>query len=65
MKKKRNKYDEFKMELASDIFADIKNGYDGDLTGRQSGMEAAFAVREIIKEMDSESKKSQTQQKRQ
>ncbi len=56
MKKKHNEFNAFKMELASDISADIKDGYNGDLTARQSGAEGARVARKILEDMEMEAK---------
>ncbi len=58
MKKKHNEFNAFKMELASDISADIKDGYNGDLTARQSGAEGARVARKILEDLESESRAS-------
>ena len=57
MKKKHNEFNAFKMELASDISADIKDYPNGDVvTSRGSGAEGARVARKIIEDIESQSR---------
>ena len=57
MKKNHNEFDPFKMELASDISADIKDYPNGDVvTSRGSGAEGARVATKIIKDIESQSR---------
>ena len=57
MKKKHNELNAFKMELASDISADIKDYPNGDaVTSRGYGAEGARVARKIIEDIESESR---------
>lgn len=57
MKKKHNEFNAFKMELASDISADIKDYPNGDaVTSRGYGAEGARVARKIIEDIENESR---------
>ena len=56
MKNKHDEFNAFKMELASDISADIKDYPNGDITSRQSGAEGARVARKILEDIESESR---------
>ncbi len=43
----------FKMEAASEVGVNLKEGYNGDLTSRQAGSVGGQMVRKMIKDMES------------
>ena len=45
----RNALDKFKMEAASEVGVNIKQGYNGDLTSRQAGSVGGQMVKKMIK----------------
>lgn len=44
----REAMDKFKMEAASEVGVDLKNGYNGDLTSRQAGSVGGQMVKKMI-----------------
>ncbi len=44
----REAMDRFKMEAASEVGVNLKNGYNGDLTSRQAGSVGGQMVRKMI-----------------
>ena len=44
----------FKMECASEVGVDLKQGYNGDLTSRQNGSVGGEMVRQMIKRQEEE-----------
>lgn len=56
MKKKKRTANAFTMELASDLYADTKEGYNGNLTNKHSGFEAIIGARQILENMEMEAK---------
>ena len=44
----REALDRFKMEAASEIGVNLKNGYNGDLTSKQSGSVGGQMVKKMI-----------------
>jgi hypothetical protein len=44
--------DRFKMEVASEIGVPLKQGYNGDLTSRESGSIGGEMVRQMIKKQE-------------
>ena len=44
----REAMDKFKMEAASEIGVNLKNGYNGDLTSRQAGSVGGQMVKKMI-----------------
>lgn len=44
--------DRFKMEVASEIGVPLKQGYNGDLTSRQTGSVGGEMVRQMIKRQE-------------
>ncbi len=40
--------DKFKMEAASEVGVDLKNGYNGDLTSREAGSVGGQMVKKMI-----------------
>ena len=41
--------DKFKMECASEVGVDLKNGYNGDLTAKENGSVGGQMVKKMIK----------------
>ena len=48
----REALDRFKMEVASEIGVPLKQGYNGDLTSRESGSIGGEMVRQMIKKQE-------------
>lgn len=46
----RNALDKFKMEAASEVGVNLKQGYNGDLTSRQAGSVGGQMVKVVIPE---------------
>ena len=44
----RDAMDKFKMEAASDVGVNLKNGYNGDLTSREAGSVGGQMVKKMI-----------------
>lgn len=44
--------DKFKMEAASEVGINLKNGYNGDLTSREAGSIGGQMVKEMIKKYE-------------
>ena len=44
----REAMDKFKMEAASDVGVNLKNGYHGDLTSREAGSVGGQMVKKMI-----------------
>lgn len=44
--------DKFKMEVASELGVNLKNGYNGDLTSREAGSIGGEMVRKMIKKQE-------------
>ena len=44
----REAMDRFKMEAASEVGVNLKNGYNGDLTARQAGSIGGMMVKKMI-----------------
>ena len=44
----REPMDKFKMEAASEVGVNLKNGYNGDLTSRQAGSIGGQMVKKMI-----------------
>lgn len=42
----------FKMEVASELGVNLKNGYNGDLTSREAGSIGGEMVRQMIKKQE-------------
>lgn len=45
----RDAMEKFKMEAASEVGVNLKNGYNGDLTSRQAGSIGGQMVKKMIK----------------
>lgn len=44
----RDAMDKFKMEAASEVGINLKNGYNGDLTSRQAGSVGGQMVKKMV-----------------
>ena len=44
--------DKFKMEAASDVGVDLKQGYNGDLTSKQAGSVGGQMVKKMIEQYE-------------
>lgn len=51
-KKKNQAMEQFKMEAASEVGVDLKNGYNGDLTSKQTGSVGGQMVKKMIEDME-------------
>ena len=47
-KEAQNALDRFKMEVASEIGVNLKDGYNGDLTSKQNGSVGGYMVKKMI-----------------
>ena len=48
----REAMDKFKMEAANEVGVNLKQGYNGDLTSRESGSIGGEMVRQMIKKQE-------------
>ena len=48
--------DQFKMEAASEVGVNLKNGYNGDLTARQAGSVGGQMVKKMIEKYENDIK---------
>ena len=48
----REALDKFKMEAASEVGVDLKQGYDGHLTSREAGSVGGQMVKKMIEEYE-------------
>ena len=48
--------DKFKMEAASEVGVNLKQGYNGDLTSKQAGSVGGQMVKKMIEEMENKMK---------
>ena len=48
----REALDRFKMEAASDVGVNLKQGYNGDLTSKQAGSVGGQMVKKMIQEYE-------------
>ena len=48
--------DRFKMEAASEVGVNLKEGYNGDLTSREAGSVGGQMVKKMIEDMESRMK---------
>ena len=46
--------DKFKMEVASEVGVNLKQGYNGDLTSKQAGTVGGNMVRKLIQQAESQ-----------
>ena len=51
-KKNSQAMEQFKMEAASELGIDLKKGYNGDLTSRQTGSVGGQMVKKMIEDME-------------
>jgi small acid-soluble spore protein D (minor alpha/beta-type SASP) len=54
----REAMDKFKMEAASEVGVNLKNGYNGDLTSRQAGSIGGQMVKKMIEEYENSHKQN-------
>ena len=52
----REALDKFKMEAASEVGVNLKNGYNGDLTSRQAGSVGGQMVKKMIESYENGTK---------
>ena len=52
----REALDRFKMEAASDVGVNLKQGYNGDLTSKEAGSIGGEMVRRMIKKQEEQMK---------
>ena len=50
--------DQFKMEAASEVGVNLKQGYNGDLTSRQAGSIGGQMVKKMVEKYENEIKAS-------
>lgn len=50
----REALDKFKMEAASEVGVNLKDGYNGDLTSRQAGSVGGQMVKKMIEKYENE-----------
>ena len=48
----REALDKFKMEAASEVGVNLKQGYNGDLTSRQAGSVGGYMGKKMIEEQE-------------
>ena len=48
----REALDKFKMEAASEVGVNLKNGYNGDLTSKQAGSVGGQMVKKMIEQYE-------------
>ena len=46
--------EKFKMEVASEVGVNLKNGYNGDLTSKQAGTVGGNMVKKLIQQAESQ-----------
>ena len=51
-KEAQNALDRFKMEVASEIGVNLKDGYNGDLTSKQNGSVGRYMVKKMIEQQE-------------
>ena len=51
-KEAQNALDRFKMEVASEIGVNLKDGYNGDLTSKQTGSVGGYMVKKMIEQQE-------------
>ena len=51
-KEAQNALDRFKMEVASQIGVNLKDGYNGDLTSKQNGSVGGYMVKKMIEQQE-------------
>ncbi|MDD3239003.1 MAG: alpha/beta-type small acid-soluble spore protein [Lachnospira sp.] len=53
-KEAKEALDRFKMEVASEIGVNLKDGYNGDLTSAEAGSVGGYMVKKMIKRQEEE-----------
>lgn len=56
-KEAKEALDRFKMEVASEIGVNLKEGYNGDLTSAEAGSVGGYMVKKMIKRQEEEMSK--------
>ena len=51
-KEAQDALDRFKMEVASEIGVNLKDGYNGDLTSKQNGSVGGYMVKKMIEQQE-------------
>ena len=51
-KKKSQAMEQYKMEAASEVGVDLKKGYNGDLTAKQTGSVGGRMVKKMVEDME-------------
>ena len=51
-KEAQSALDRFKMEVASEIGVNLKDGYNGDLTSKQNGSVGGYMVKKMIEQQE-------------
>lgn len=54
--KKSERMENFKMEAASEVGVDLKKGYNGDLSAKQTGSVGGRMVKKMIEDMENKMK---------
>ena len=54
----RDTLERFKMEAASEVGVNLKNGYNGDLTSREAGSVGGQMVKKMVEKYENEIKAS-------
>ena len=55
-KKRSEELERLKMEAASEVGVDLKNGYNGDLSAKQNGSIGGRMVKKMIEDMENRMK---------
>ena len=55
-KEAQSALDRFKMEVASEIGVNLKDGYNGDLTSKQNGSVGGYMVKKMIESYENQMK---------
>lgn len=55
-KKRSEELERLKMEAASEVGVDLKNGYNGELSARQNGSIGGRMVKKMIEDMENRMK---------
>ena len=50
----REAMDKFKMQAASEVGVNLKQGYNGDLTSREAGYVGGYMVKRLIEQAESQ-----------
>jgi hypothetical protein len=58
-KEAKEALDKFKMEVASEIGVNLKDGYNGDLTSAEAGSVGGYMVKKMIKRQEEQMSQGQ------